>query len=135
MSQAGGDVGGAVEAEQADRGVAQGGHHVWAGAGADLGAVLVEGDVPDPVGSVLDAPVALNPRGENCWRRGEVVGGGDHVDDLDVLLARPRGVAPANVIHAGAVKTLIARWVRRPWPVWTVACEGTSRQGRFLHAA
>ncbi len=33
--------------------------------GADLGAVLVEGDVAHPVQSVLDAPVALDPRGED----------------------------------------------------------------------
>src|SRR5882672_11476715 len=61
MSQAGGDVGGAGEAEQADRGVAEGGHHLGSVAGTDLGAVFVVDDVADPVGAVLDSPVALDP--------------------------------------------------------------------------
>jgi hypothetical protein len=50
----GGDVGDAGEAERADGGVAEGGHDLRSGAGADLGAVLVVGDVPYPVNLVLD---------------------------------------------------------------------------------
>ena len=53
MSQAGGDVRGAGEAEQADRGVAEGGHHLGCVVGADAGAVLVVDDVSDPVGSIV----------------------------------------------------------------------------------
>src|SRR3954447_2702821 len=64
MTVGGGDVGGAGEAERADGGVAQGGHDLWSGAGADLGAVFVVGDVANPVDLVLDVPVAADPRGE-----------------------------------------------------------------------
>ena len=64
MSQGGGDVGGAGEAVQADRQVAQGGHDLWAGAGADLGEVFGEGDVADRVQGVLDLPVPADPDGE-----------------------------------------------------------------------
>ena len=81
----GGDVGPAGQTEQADGGVAQGCHDVGCVAGADLGAVFVVGDVADPVESVLDAPVALDPGGQGRWRGGGVVGGGDDVDDLDTL--------------------------------------------------
>src|SRR5215207_1465295 len=94
MSEAGGDVGGTGQAEQADRGVAEGGHYLGAGSGADLGPVLVESHVPDPVGAVLDAPVSLDPGGQDAGWCGAVVGGGDHVDDLDGLLTCPRGGAP-----------------------------------------
>ncbi len=48
MSQGGGDVGPAGQLEQADRGVAEGGHHVWGVALAHLGAVLFEGYIADP---------------------------------------------------------------------------------------
>ncbi len=44
----GGDAGAVVGgADQADRDVAQGGHHAGGAAGADLGAVLIEGGVTD----------------------------------------------------------------------------------------
>lgn len=45
----GGDVVGAVTAVAADREVAQDGHHGRAVAGSDLGQVLTEGAVADPV--------------------------------------------------------------------------------------
>ena len=41
--------------------VTQGGHDLWAVAGAQLVAVLIEDHVPDPVKSVLDSPVPLDP--------------------------------------------------------------------------
>ena len=63
-AECGGDVGGAGEAVQADHEVAQRGHDLRAGAGADLGSVFVVGDVADPVEPVLDLPVAADPRGE-----------------------------------------------------------------------
>ena len=47
MLEAGGDGGPSGQAEQADGGVAQGGHDLWGVAGAGLGAVFVEGDVAD----------------------------------------------------------------------------------------
>jgi hypothetical protein len=64
MSELGGDVGVAVEAEQPDRCVAQGGHDVWPTAGSVLGVVFGEGDVADPVQAVLDGPVLAKPGGD-----------------------------------------------------------------------
>ena len=49
------------EADEADGQVTQGGHDLWAVAGAQLVAVLIEDDVPDPVETVLDSPVPLDP--------------------------------------------------------------------------
>lgn len=51
------DVVVAVESEQAECGVAEGGHDLRSAAGAGLGVVLGVGDVADPVQSVLDRPV------------------------------------------------------------------------------
>jgi len=45
VSERGGDVGVAGQAEQPDHGVAQGGHDVWPAAGSVLGVVFGEGDV------------------------------------------------------------------------------------------
>jgi hypothetical protein len=42
-------------AQRADDQVAQAGHDVWGGAGADLGAVLGEGGVAEVVQAVLDS--------------------------------------------------------------------------------
>src|SRR3954454_11649540 len=61
---AGGDGGDAGGAERADSGGAQRSHDLGSGAGADLRSVVVVGDVPDPVGLVLDRPVAADPRSE-----------------------------------------------------------------------
>ena len=44
-----GDVAGASQAVTADREVSQGGHDRGPVAGADLGKVLAEGDIADPV--------------------------------------------------------------------------------------
>ena len=41
--------------------VSQGGHDLWSVAGAQLVAVLARDHVPDPVGAVLDAPMAADP--------------------------------------------------------------------------
>src|SRR3954454_24615229 len=43
----GGDVGVSGQPADVDRGVAQGGHHLWPCAGAHAGVVLTEGDVAD----------------------------------------------------------------------------------------
>jgi hypothetical protein len=51
-------------AEHADGEVAQAGHHVGAGAGANLGGVLGEGGVADVVQAVLDRPVPAEVVGE-----------------------------------------------------------------------
>jgi hypothetical protein len=55
VAQGGGEV--ARPAERADGQVAQAGHHVRAGAGADLPGVLGEGGVADIMQAVLDRPV------------------------------------------------------------------------------
>jgi hypothetical protein len=44
-------------AERADDEVAQAGHDLRRGPSADLGAILGEGHIPDPVQAVLDRPV------------------------------------------------------------------------------
>jgi hypothetical protein len=49
VAQRGGEVDRPGPAEHADDQVAQGRHDVWAGAGADLGAVLGEGGVAEVV--------------------------------------------------------------------------------------
>ena len=49
------------ESDEADGQVTQGGHDLWAVAGAQLVVVLIEDHVPDPVKSVLDSPVPLEP--------------------------------------------------------------------------
>jgi len=54
MAQGGSDAGFSAQAQDGDGQVAQAGHDAGAVAGADLGAVLVVGDVADPVQPVLD---------------------------------------------------------------------------------
>jgi hypothetical protein len=75
------------EAEQADRGVAQGGHDLWSVAGAELVTILVEHHVTHPVKGVLDGPVALDPGGDRGRWGGDHVQRADHVDYLDCLAA------------------------------------------------
>src|SRR4051795_2899008 len=97
MSQRGGDVGGAAEAVQADCEVAQGGHDLRAGSDADLGQVLGEGDVADPVQAVLDLPVPADPGGELVGAGLMRVQVGDRVDGLGApaaLLPGPGGDGP-----------------------------------------
>jgi len=55
------DVVVAVESEDADGGVAEGGHDLGAVADADLGVVFGVGDVAHPVQAVLDRPVTAQP--------------------------------------------------------------------------
>jgi len=64
VAQGGGDAGVAGQPQDGDGQVAQAGHDAGAVAGADLGAVLVVGDVTDPVQPVLDSPVAAGYLGE-----------------------------------------------------------------------
>ena len=68
-AQGGGDVGFASQTDHADGQIAQGCHDLGRGAGADLGPVFIEGNVPDPVDSVLDAPMSP-PQGEEPLRTG-----------------------------------------------------------------
>jgi hypothetical protein len=57
VAQGGGEVDRSGVAQRADGEVARAGHGVWAGAGAQLGAVLGEGGVAEVVQAVLDRPV------------------------------------------------------------------------------
>ena len=56
-AQALGDVGVASSVEYSDGEVTERGHDSWAGAGADTGGVLGEGDVAHVVQAVFDVPV------------------------------------------------------------------------------
>ena len=81
----GGDVGVAVQAQEADGQAAQRRHDAGRVSGPDQGSVFLVGDVADPVELVLYLPVAAGPRGQ-----GDRVGiavAGDPVDDLDGLLS------------------------------------------------
>ncbi len=63
--------------EDPDHHVAQGGHHLGGGAGADLAAVLIEGHIAHPVEPVLDRPVGA-VEGE---QPGGIRGGGREAGD------------------------------------------------------
>jgi len=76
MSGGLGDVGPAGQAEQADGGVAQGRHHVGRVAGADLGAVLIEGDIADPVQPVRPASGRCPQMPQCPWTQAARTGGG-----------------------------------------------------------
>jgi len=77
----------AEEAEDADDEVAHGGHDAGRRAGADLGAVLVERHVTDPVTAVLDRPVTADQLED--LGRGRLLGRerGEHGDLLVAGLA------------------------------------------------
>jgi hypothetical protein len=64
MSGGLGDVGGASDSEHADHQISEGGHGAGSGTDADLGTILVESDIANPVQAYLDAPVATDPGGE-----------------------------------------------------------------------
>ena len=87
-------MGSVGQAYEADGGVAQGGHDVGSVAGAQLVAVLIEGDVPHPVQAVLDAPVALDPGGDLVGLGGQHGQGADQVHHLTGLPASPLTVGP-----------------------------------------
>jgi hypothetical protein len=62
VAAAGGDLVGSGQLQDSDGEVSQGGHDPQSVAGADLGGVLVVGDVADVVQG-FDAPVAADPLG------------------------------------------------------------------------
>ncbi|WP_194821472.1 hypothetical protein [Micromonospora sp. S-DT3-3-22] len=82
MSVGGADVGDSGQAWGADGGVAEGGHDFGSGAGADLGPVVVVGDVVDPVDLVPARPVATDPAGRSRWSRLVDAEVGDGLDGL-----------------------------------------------------
>jgi hypothetical protein len=59
-----GDIGGGGDTVQAVHEIAHGGHHCRTGAGAELGVVLGEHDIADPVQAILDVPVPADHLGE-----------------------------------------------------------------------
>ncbi len=87
-------------ADQTDHQVTEGGHDSGAGSGLDLGSVLTERDVADPVDFVLDGPVPPGVGGQ-MFRGGLLraeAGDPEHRDrrlDLD-------GLVPAAVLDSFA---------------------------------
>jgi hypothetical protein len=72
MAQRGGEVDRAGPAEHANDQVAQAGHDLRGGAGAELGGVLGEGHVADPMQAVLEPLCRLrlwvvNKQGSSRW--------------------------------------------------------------------
>ena len=82
-----GDADSSGQAMEADRGVAQRGHHGGAVPGVELVTVLVEGHIPDPVQPVLDTPMTLDEIGEVNGAGLAGIEGGDQVDHLHGLAA------------------------------------------------
>jgi hypothetical protein len=95
--------------------------------------------------------VVLHPGRQDPWRCGEVIGGGDHVDDLDELRATGLGLDHSSAADlgdllraakstqpgrsAGAATTLMVRVIRRPRDRSVDRRAGTSFHGRARHAA
>jgi hypothetical protein len=79
------------QAEQPDREVAQGGHDLGAGGGADAAGVSGEGDVADPV-ERFDLPVGAG-QGTELLRAGVVSGlAAERVDEFGARVAPVRSV-------------------------------------------
>ena len=81
----GGDVGVAVQSQQADGQVAERRHDAGRVPGSDQRFVFLIGHVTDPVELVLYLPVATDPGGQGS--RAGIGVAGDEVDDLDGLPA------------------------------------------------
>ena len=121
------------ESDEADGQVAQGGRDLWAVAGAQLVAVLIEDHVSDPVKSVLDSPVPLDPGRDDL---GPGIGhrqGADQVDHLNMVRRSwTTCAAPGKSTRAGASIALTLRRTRRPRPVSTLETDGALVQGSAL---
>jgi hypothetical protein len=95
VSEGLGDVGGAVDAQDAQGEVSERGHGAGSGVGADFGAVFVVGDIAYPMQAVFYGPVAADPGGEvGC---GGLLSGqtGDRIHDFGgpFLAVQPSGFA------------------------------------------
>lgn len=77
-----GDVLSSCHAQQADGKVAQGGHDLSAFSFADAAAVLIEGDITDPVDFVLNRPVATVEGEQLLWTGLLCRQAGDAVDEF-----------------------------------------------------
>ena len=64
-----GDIGDASSPQQANHGIAQGRHHVEQVTLAHLGAIFIKGNIPHPMGLVLNVPgFAGEAQEERRWR-------------------------------------------------------------------
>jgi hypothetical protein len=104
-------------AERADGEVAQAGHGLRAGPGAQLGGVLGEGHIPHPAQAVLDRPVPTEQVGEPGGASLSVGRAGDRVDDhgpppSGAKVAGLAGDLDDPLHEAGADRSTAAR--RRP---------------------
>ena len=81
------DIGLSATAQQPDRRVADGSQHLRDGAAADLGAILVEGDITHPMALGLQVPMAAH-EGQQARRSG--------------LLGHQTGEQEAHVALGGA---------------------------------
>ena len=81
VAQGSGEVYRPGAAQRADREVAQARHDLRASPGAQLGGVLGEGHIADPVQAVLDRPVSAQEIGEPGGAGLSVGQAGDRVDD------------------------------------------------------
>ena len=88
VPQGWGDERSTRQAQEGDRQVPEGGHHLGPSPAADLGAVLIERDIPHPVEAILNGPVGADERQE-VGRGG--LGRREARDAVDGLAAvRPR---------------------------------------------
>lgn len=108
LSQSGRDVGLAREAEEVDRGVAEGGQVLRGGAVTDSAVVFAISGVADPVQTILDVPMA-SPPVQELTRIGVVARDArDGVLSLDRLFTTAYG-APGettDLSHAGPIEML-----------------------------
>jgi hypothetical protein len=134
VAQPGGDVGLAGQLQQANRQVAQAGHHLLAVPGTDLGAVLVEGDIANSARTILDLPLPADQHAQTGGVGTAGVQAGDAVDDLGARLAalqvgdvpgeRERLPGAGEGDPAGAQAACRLRRSMRPGPRSTVVCAG-----------
>lgn len=119
-AQPGGDIRDVAAAEEGDGEIAAGGKGLGGGAGADLGAIFIERDIPNVVDLVFDAPMAAGDS-EQVFSAG-LIGGqaGDGMGDLrldltggltdalsldpaDLLEVWPRLAHDAGISEAGVL--------------------------------
>ena len=67
MAKGLGDIGGAGHAQQGDDEVAQARHHLATCSFADLAAIFIKGDIPNPVEAIFNRPV-IAVEGEQAGR-------------------------------------------------------------------
>ena len=79
ITECGGDVGVAVEPQEGNGGVSQGGEVLWSAAGANSAGVFPESDVADVMGAIFNLPVSSpttqqpGRTDQPAWRAGDGV--------------------------------------------------------------